>query len=56
MQLHQIAPCRRVVDVVSRLVVSRAKLRIYRDVVELRRAIETFVTLFNEQWRPEKNG
>lgn len=30
--------------------------RIYRDVAELREAVDTFVTLFNEQWRPEKNG
>ncbi len=30
--------------------------RIYRDAAELREAVDTFVTLFNEQWRPEKNG
>ena len=30
--------------------------RIYRDVAELCEAVDTFITLFNEQWRPEKNG
>lgn len=30
--------------------------RIYRNVAELREAVDTFVTLYNEQWRPEKNG
>jgi transposase InsO family protein len=30
--------------------------RIYRTVVELRAAVETFIDLYNEQWLPEKNG
>lgn len=30
--------------------------RIYRTVAELRTAVEKFIDLFNEQWRPEKNG
>jgi len=29
---------------------------IYRDAAEPREAADTFVTLFNEEWRPEKNG
>jgi len=30
--------------------------RIYRTVVELREAVETFIDLHNECWLPEKNG
>lgn len=30
--------------------------RIYRTVAEVRAAVETFVELYNDQWRPEKNG
>lgn len=30
--------------------------RVYRTVAELRAAVEAFIDLYNEQWRPEKNG
>ena len=30
--------------------------RIYHTVAELRAAVSAFIDLFNEQWRPEKNG
>ena len=30
--------------------------RIYRDVAGLCEAVDTFVALVDEQWRPEKNG
>ena len=30
--------------------------RVYRNVAEVRRAVDTFIALYNDQWLPEKNG
>jgi transposase InsO family protein len=30
--------------------------RVYRTVAELREAVDGFIALYNDQWRPEKNG